>query len=354
MRTEEFEKNRIKGSIVGGAIGDAHGYPVEFLFTYEHICQKYGERGITRLVTEHWATGDQIKAEVSDDTQMTLFTACGLLNAAEKGGAPVPAITQAYLEWLYTQNALSKPISKDCWITDVEDLHSRRAPGNTCISSLCDIARSIKPNNNSKGCGGVMRIAPIPLYGFAKNRITDIKALDRLVAEVSEITHQHPLGYIPSAFVSHIIYRLASDENPTRTDFEKYCREALAVVRGMYPMYSDDVDYFTHLCEKAMQLTSCEAADVENIGKLGEGWVAEETVAIAVYCVLKYLDDFEEALIAAVNHKGDSDSTGAVTGNILGAALGYDAIPEHFKNNVELLDVMLQVCDDLWEGRNSK
>jgi ADP-ribosylglycohydrolase len=103
-----------------------------------------------------------------------------------------------------------------------------------------------------------------------------------------------------------------------------------------------------------MQLTSCEAADVENIGKLGEGWVAEETVAIAVYCVLKYLDDFEEALIAAVNHKGDSDSTGAVTGNILGAALGYDAIPEHFKNNVELLDVMLQVCDDLWEGRNSK
>lgn len=83
------------------------------------------------------------------------------------------------------------------------------------------------------------------------------------------------------------------------------------------------------------------------------GWVAEETVAIAVYCSLAYFDNFERAMIASVNHKGDSDSTGAVTGNILGAAIGYDTIPQHFKDDVELHDVILHVADDLWRGETT-
>ena len=81
--------------------------------------------------------------------------------------------------------------------------------------------------------------------------------------------------------------------------------------------------------------------------------VGEETVAIAVYCSLAYFDNVERAMIASVNHKGDSDSTGAVTGNILGAALGYDAIPQHFKDDVELHDVILRVADDLWCGETT-
>ena len=55
-------------------------------------------------------------------------------------------------------------------------------------------------------------------------------------------------------------------------------------------------------------------------------------------------------MIAAVNHGGDSDSTGAVTGNILGAAVGYDAIPQFFKDDLELHDVILHMADDLYRG----
>ncbi len=81
---------------------------------------------------------------------------------------------------------------------------------------------------------------------------------------------------------------------------------------------------------------------------MGEGWVAEETLAIALYCSLKYENDFDKALIASVNHNGDSDSTGAVTGNILGAYLGMSKIPQKYIDNLELKDVILDIAEDLY------
>ena len=90
-----------------------------------------------------------------------------------------------------------------------------------------------------------------------------------------------------------------------------------------------------------------QADDLENITALGGGWVAEETLAIAVYCSLRHVDDFSAALTAAVNHDGDSDSTGAVTGNIIGAWLGFDAIEGRWKTGLELYDVLMELADDL-------
>ena len=84
------------------------------------------------------------------------------------------------------------------------------------------------------------------------------------------------------------------------------------------------------------------------IHQLGEGWVAEETLAIAVYSALKYERDFDKAIRTAVNHNGDSDSTGAVCGNILGTYLGYDAIPKKYKEHLELHDIIMEIADDLY------
>jgi len=92
-------------------------------------------------------------------------------------------------------------------------------------------------------------------------------------------------------------------------------------------------------------MTDCEA-----IKKLGEGWVGEEALAIAVYCALKYRDDFRKAIIASVNHSGDSDSTGSITGNILGAYLGMNSIPKKWIEKLELREVIIQIADDLLVG----
>ena len=345
-------QDRIRGSLIGGAIGDALGYPVEFIYSFGEIQKRYGERGITRLDTrQHWLdeTEQAGKAVVSDDTQMTLFTANGLLNAKKQGISLKYGICRAYIEWYLTQIGKKSPKYKDCWISDVPELNHRRAPGNTCMSSLDDIYRGKDPMNNSKGCGGVMRIAPIPLYAAVQNRMS-IEEADLLAAEAAEITHQHPLGYISAALMSHVIYRLALDIEPTREGLERYIMEGVATIRKQYQTYHNDVERMAELAERAIYLLNNEKTDLENIGHLGEGWTGEEALAIALFCAMKHFDCFEDAMIAAVNHGGDSDSTGAVTGNILGAAVGYEAIPQYYKDDLEMHDLILHMADDLYRG----
>ena len=349
-------QDRIRGSLIGGSIGDALGYPVEFIYSFEEIQKQYGERGITRLDTkQHWLedTEQSGKAVVSDDTQMTLFTANGLLNAKKQGISLKYGICRAYIEWYLTQIGKKSPKYRDCWLSDVPELNHRRAPGNTCMSSLDDIYRGKDPMNNSKGCGGVMRIAPIPLYAAVQDRMS-IEEADLLAGEAAEITHQHPLGYISAALMSHVIYRLARDIEPTQESMKRYIVEGVDMIRKHYKAYHNDVVRMAELAERAIFLLDNGKTDLENIGHLGEGWTGEEALAIALYCALKHFDSFEDAMIAAVNHGGDSDSTGAVTGNILGAAIGYEAIPQFYKDDLEMHDLILHMADDLYSGEVTK
>ena len=345
-------QDRIRGSLIGGAIGDALGYPVEFIYSYEEIQKRYGERGITRLDTnQHWLGEDEQvgKAVVSDDTQMTLFTANGLLNAKRLKINPKYAICMAYIEWYLTQIGKWSNKFKDCWIARIPEMNHRRGPGHTCMSSLYSIYRGHDPVNDSKGDGGVMRVAPISLYALADGRMS-ITDSDRLAGDAAEITHQHPLGYIPAALVAHIIYRLAEDEMPTRKSLEDYIHEGMEAMEKLFPNYPYDVKYMGELANKAIALAENDQPDVTNIESIGGGWTGEEALAIAIYCSVRHFDNFEDAMIAAVNHGGDSDSTG----NILGAVVGYEAIPQFFKDDLELHDVILHMADDLYRGEVTK
>ena len=154
--------------------------------------------------------------------------------------------------------------------------------------------------------------------------------------------------------MSHVIYRLAQDEKPTRNALKDYITEGVEALRELYNRHHNDVERMAELAERAVFLASCNQSDLENIQRLGEGWVGEEALAIGLYCTTKYLDNFEEAMIVSVNHGGDSDSTGAVTGNILGAAVGYDAIPQFYKEDLEMHDLILHMADDLFRGEVTK
>lgn len=340
-------QDRVRGSLMAGAIGDALGYPVEFYSSINGIRRKYGDAGITRLDIHDSSCSSGGKAVVSDDTQMTLFTAMGLLNAKQLGVEPKYAVCRAYLEWHSTQSGrpVKSPVS---WIMDVKELHANRAPGITCMSSLQTILDGGEPVNNSKGCGGVMRVAPVALFAAVNNRM-DIETADRLAGDAAEITHLHPLGYIPAALMSHVIYRLLLDETPTAADLKAYVDEGFETMRRIYPDLHFYIDELKRLVKSALLKVNNGSDDVTNIESIGGGWVGDEALAIALYCAVKYFDNIEHALIASVNHAGDSDSTGAVTGNILGAVAGYDAIPQHFKDDVEMHDVILKVADQLFD-----
>lgn len=335
---------------MGGAIGDALGYPVEFMH-YAQIVNKFGKNGITRF-----ELNDKGVAEISDDTQMTLFTANGLLFGYTRGavrgimGEPESYIRDSYLEWLQTQTGdIDNTKEHYNWIRDVKELHSRRAPGTTCLQSLTEIANNKDVENNSKGCGGIMRVSPIPLFynGKMKKFFGDTKQTIRVAGDVAEITHKHPMGYLPAALLAHLIECLLRAENPTSYQIAQFLHEGIRLLREVYPKLTKEIDGLQYLVEKAGRRAVSCLPDVEAINQLGEGWVAEETLAIAVCCTMRYPNDFEKAVIAAVNHSGDSDSTGAVTGNIMGAICGYDAIPDYYKEKLELRWLIEEMADDL-------
>ena len=338
-------KEKFRGCLIGGAAGDALGYAVEFMEDAD-IFRKYGENGITEY--------DLYKgtAQISDDTQMTMFTATGLLLGTTRGilrgimGAYEDYIRHSYKDWYRTQTE-QYPLPEEyhySWLVNVPELFSRRAPGNTCMSALGSNENgSVKhPINRSKGCGGVMRVAPIGLY-FAEKSMP-IEKSDRIGAEAAAITHGHELGWLPAAVLVHIIRHIVENEGES---ILAAVQDACFTLPDVYPE-AEKMDVLQALLQKAIDLSKSELDDLDAIRQLGQGWVGEEALAIAVYCALRHPDSFEDAIIAAVNHSGDSDSTGAIAGNIMGAALGLEAIPEKYLERLELRDVILDLADDLF------
>lgn len=331
--------DKYRGCLIGGAVGDALGYTVEFMWERE-IFDDYGDNGITEYELRNG------KAIISDDTQMTLFTANGLLLGA-KDGSYIKSIYDCYKEWFITQNCGYETKSKirsllSSWLLDIPELWKCRAPGYTCLTAIASGKMgSVKnPINDSKGCGGVMRVASVGL--FFKDT-TKISQTDMISAEASAITHGHELGYIPSGCFAHIINLISH----TDISLKDAVMDSISHTKKLFKNCKH-IDYFCQLMNTAVKLSGKNIPDLDAIHELGEGWVAEETLAIAVYCALKYENDFEKAIIASVNHNGDSDSTGAVTGNIIGAYLGIESIPEKFLENLEIKDVISEIACDLY------
>jgi len=328
-------RDAFRGCLLGGAVGDALGAPVEFIRSLAAIRAAYGEAGITDL-----PSGPGMQGIITDDTQMTLFTAEGLLRARvrgqEKGICDIPAVVHhAYRRWLRTQYGDSGHSSlrgePDGWLITVRELHSRRGPGHTCLSALEDPrGGSIEePINDSKGCGGIMRVAPVGLVAAEPFR---------LGCETAAITHGHPSGYLAAGFQAQLISDLLGGaELP---DGIARAREEL-VRRPHHEECLIAVDAALALAEKG-------APTAEKVETLGEGWVAEEALAISLYCSL-VAADFASAVRLAVNHRGDSDSTGAITGNILGTQLGAGAIPTDWLAHLELRDTIVAIAGDLYD-----
>ncbi len=337
-------RSRVRGCLVGGAIGDALGAPVEFL-NYTGILAKYGPLGVTRFSPAYGRIG-----AITDDTQMTLFTAEGLLRAqAQKldGGAPDPAAAAygAYQRWLLTQGETDAEVRPDSrgWLLETPELHHLRSPGMTCLTSLQAhrLGTRQQPLNGSKGCGGVMRAAPAGLFVAL-----DAAQSFELGCDLAAITHGHPSGYLPAGalamIVRHLldgynlpsaleqsIVRLQAEEPPDKNE----CSEAL---EGALSAWRRACDTLPTLAEHARA-----------IERLGGGWTGEQALAIGAYAALVFQDSFDDGIRLAVNHSGDSDSTGSIAGNILGALLGEEAIAAEWIEQLELAETIVQIADDI-------
>lgn len=354
--TKEQLQDKCHGSLVCGAIGDAFGYPVEFVNSYEEIRAKYGDNGVTEYDKSYPWLDDYMrhyKALISDDTQMTLYTAEGLIESAKRGMSLMPTICNAYIAWYGPQIGKKVRISYDSKLAKIKELNQRRAPGNTCLTALNDIYKGHEPYNASKGCGGIMRIAPIGIYGATHG--WSLEETGRIAGEAAELTHMHKMSTFSSAMQAMIIQQcILSEEKIGSLEFKDIVENALEKLYMVYPGNESIIDDLSRLIHKAIRLEDNLLRDWEIIENgLGGGWVAEETLAIAIFSVLRHIDDFKGCMICAVNHGGDSDSTGAVAGNIIGAILGYDSIPKEFTDSLQLHDLIIEITDELVNCRKS-
>ncbi|MEP7276568.1 MAG: ADP-ribosylglycohydrolase family protein [Betaproteobacteria bacterium] len=336
-------KRRYRGCLLGGAVGDALGAPVEFMSLAE-IRETFGRSGITE-----YTTAFNRKGAITDDTQMTLFTAEGLLRAYAAGAARgnlaavAPFVANAYARWLATQDRTPgvADFDRDGWLFAINELFEQRVPGASCLSALEESTRlGERARNDSKGCGGVMRSAPVGLWcarldeGLSAERVAR-RALE-LGSELAGLTHGHPTGRLAAGAFAALVALLVR-ETPLP--------QAVATVKALLPRHPGHAETLRAI-ERAEAVAAGGILRAEALIELGEGWTADEALAIALASALG-APDLEAGVRLAVNHDGDSDTTAAIAGNLLGALHGVEAIPKRWLLGLELRRVVLEIADDL-------
>ena len=335
-------QGRFLGCLLGGAVGDALGAPVEFMKRTE-ILRRFGPNGITQYAPAYGGLGT-----ITDDTQMTLFTAEGLIRGwvrgCFKGITTYSGVTaHAYLRWLQTQGErpscdIDFGTDEPGWLFQQRQLHGRRAPGNTCLSALRAMSSlGEQARNDSKGCGGVMRVAPVGLFAWRLRQYESPHDAFRLGTELAALTHGHPTGALTGGVLAVLILALTDGAA---------LPEALAASKAILRAETGHEETLRAI-EMAETLAVSGLPHEEAIARLGQGWIAEEALAISIYCAL-VARNFKQGVILAVNHDGDSDSTGSIVGNLLGAMHGVEAIPAEWLEPLELRDVITELAEDLY------
>ncbi|MEC4015324.1 ADP-ribosylglycohydrolase family protein [Streptomyces sp. H27-D2] len=332
-REQQDFRSRVRGCLLGGAIGDALGAAVEFE-SLDAIRTAHGADGVTDYIPAYGRRG-----AITDDTQLTLFTTDGLIRAQVRRdtGAwhPPSDVHRAYLRWAATQRDWGPDERrKDAgWLAREEWLYARRAPGRACLTGLGDETMGTleKPKNpDSKGCGAVMRSAPFGLLvGWEPQLVF------QLAVECAAQTHGHPTGYLAAGAMAVIVHSLARGEG-----LDGGIQHALALL-GTRPDHQETTDAL----QRALGAVRQGLPTPARVEALGAGWTGEEALAMGVYCAL-VAEDVRHGLLLAVNHGGDSDSTGSICGNLLGAMHGETALPPGWLVELEGRGTILELADD--------
>jgi ADP-ribosylglycohydrolase/protein-tyrosine phosphatase len=322
-------RSRELGCLLGGAIGDAFGYRVEF-DSLATIRGRYGPQGL-RLAQ---AEGTLV---VSDDTQMTLFTLEGMLRARHEGGPVVDAVRRAYLDWYRTQRGRWHAADAHSGLLAHRVLWRGRAPGNTCLSALDAGGQGTpeRPINDSKGCGGVMRTAPIGFLheGFAE---TDVYAQGVAAAA---FTHGHPDGYAPSGVIALAVRKLLDDASWLEAV------EAGLAALAVHPRATGTRTLLGQVASAVGEGGGRASAS------FGQGWVGDEALAVGLHAAAT-ASSFSDAIEVASNHDGDSDSTASIAGQLYGAKHGLSALPAEAVYRLDVLQPLLELAGE-WVSSGS-
>ena len=335
-----------RGCLLGMAVGDAMGYTVDDR-SLEQIRQDYGPEGLLGYDLVNGC------ADVSSYTQLAAFAGNGLLLGLTRGqmlGKMAPLLRYvevAHREWAYSQRRWGQPPRNYCWL-----LRKRELSQHNCVDTrMLDTLNREKPGsledpiNNYNTPASLTAAVGVGMF-FNKDRGGRMER-DRLGAEAVALTHGSPTAFLAGAMLSHLISRiLAHPEAP----LDRLIKEAVVKIRDQFGHeYSQAYDLLNLIRSAVAYSQAYDVSSVEVMERL-KCETAAQVMAGAVYACLVSKEDFDSAMIVAVNHSGCSAAVGAVVGAILGARLGEDALPEFYIECLEPAEVLRELADDLYDG----
>ncbi|MFF8958834.1 ADP-ribosylglycohydrolase family protein [Streptomyces sp. NPDC014894] len=326
-------RSRVRGALLGGAVGDAFGAGVAGL-TLEEIRTAHGPGGVIDLVPAHGRRG-----AVTAVTQLVLFTVDGLIRAQVRRdtGAwhPPTDVHRACLRWAATQRDWGPDERRkdNGWLACEEWLYTRRDPPRASLLGLGDerMGTLEDPKNpEARDAGALARSAPFGLLvGWEPQLVC------QLALECAAQTHGHPAAYLSAGALAVVVHGLARGET-----LEAAVRRALDLV-GVRPGHQPVTDALT----AALGAVRQGVPDADRVSALGAGGHSEDALAVAVYAAL-VSEDVRHGLRLAVNHGGPSQITGAITGALLGALHGETALPPAWLAELEGRPTVLTLADD--------
>ncbi|WP_329121251.1 ADP-ribosylglycohydrolase family protein [Streptomyces sp. NBC_01465] len=326
-------RSRVRGCLIGGALGDALGAPVAGL-PLDAIREAHGPEGVSDLAPAYGRRG-----AVTSVTQQTLFTVDGLIRAQVRRdtGAwhPPTDVHRAHLRWAATQSDWGPDERRkdNGWLAQEEWLYVRRDPSRHCLTGLGDDTMGTletPKNPTARDASALARSAPFGLLvGW------DPSLVFQLAVECATQTHGHPTGYLSAGAYAVIVHALARAET-----LDAAVQRALAQLAprpGHQPV--------TEALQHALGAVRQGMPNPERVESLGGGEVAEEALAIGVYCALVG-EDVRHGLRLAANHGGPSPATAAICGSLLGALHGETALPPAWLAELEGRATVLELADD--------
>ena len=341
------KQNFYRGCLLGMAVGDAMGYTVDDR-SLEQIRQDYGPEGLLGydLVNGY--------ADVSSYTQLAAFAGNGLLLGLTRGQmqgimAPyVRYIALAEREWSQTQRYSGNPERSVCWVSRDRELRGRRCMDTRMLDTLSrGRPGSMEEPVNRFVTPGAVTVA-IPVGMFFNPLRTDREEIDRLGAEAVALTHGAPQAFLSGGVLAHIISRLIWDGPRSLKELVKESIEALQ--DGFGREYHRQANEVRDGLNMALRLAASHNVSCSDAMEHLKCTTVPEILAGAVYAALCYENNFDEAMITAVNHSGCSAAVGAVTGAILGAKLGEEAIPDFYLEPLETVELLRELADDMLQG----
>lgn len=339
-------KSAYRGCLLGLAIGDAMGYPVDTK-NISQIRADYGPNGILGydLVNGY--------ADVTSHTQLAAFSGNGLLLGMTRGqvyGRMGPYVRYAHVaqrEWAIGQRRYDQPSRNHCWTFLVPEFRRRHCTDTRMVETLNreKIGTLEIPVNTYDNPASIASAVPAAL--FAATVRMDQEEADRLGAESVALTYGNPLAFLPGAVIVHLI---TGSIRKADMSLPELVEESIRSLDDQFGSQYRQTAQVIALIRKAVALSkdfSVLPVDAMEILKCDSG---AEVLAGAIYAALIYERDFDSAMIVAVNHSGRSTAVGAIAGAILGARIGEENLPEFYLEGLEVLPVLQTLADDLHQG----